>query len=44
MYLQVQEAHRIPNKVNTNRPTSTIKMTGVKERILKAAREKQKVI
>ena len=40
--IQEQEAQRIPNKMNPNRPTlkhSIIKMAKVKERILKAARE-----
>ena len=44
--IQVQEAQRVPNKMNPNRPTPRhiiIKMTKVKERILKAAREKQRV-
>ena len=45
---KIQEAQRAPNKVNPNRPTPThiiIKMAKVhdKERILKAAREKQNV-
>ena len=42
--MQVQEAQRVPNKINPNRPTPRhiiIKMAKVKERILKAAREKQ---
>ena len=44
--IQVQEAWRVPNKMNPNRPTlrlNIIKMAKVKdqERILKAAREKQ---
>ena len=42
--IQVQEAQRVPNKMNSNRPTPRqilIKMVKVKERILKAAREKQ---
>ena len=47
--MQVQEAQRVPNKMDTNRPTPrhiVIKMpkTEDKERILKAAREKQLVI
>ena len=44
--LQVQEAQRVPNKINPNRPTPRyiiIKMAKVKQRILKAAREKQRV-
>ena len=44
--IQVQEAQRVPNKMNLNGPTPRhiiIKMAKVedKERILKAAREKQ---
>ena len=45
-YIQVQEAQRVPNNMNPNRPTLRpiiIKMAKVKERILKAAREKQRV-
>ena len=47
--IQVQEAQRIPNRMNTKRPTPRhiiIKMAKVKdkERILKAARENQLVI
>ena len=41
--IQVQEAQTVPNKMNSNRPTPRyiiIKMVKVKERILKAAREK----
>ena len=46
--IQVQEAQRIPNKMDAKRPTPRhiiIKMPKVKdkERILKAAREKQLV-
>ena len=46
--IQVQEAQRAPNKLNPNRPTPKhiiIKMAKVKnkERILKAAREKQSI-
>ena len=46
--LQVQEAQRVPNKMDAKRPTPRqiiIKMPKVKdkERILKAAREKQLV-
>ena len=46
--IQVQEAQRVPNKMNPKRPTPRhiiIKMQKVKdkERILKAAREKQLV-
>ena len=42
--IQIQEEQRVPNKMNPNRPTPRhmiIKMAKVKERILKAAREKQ---
>ena len=46
--IQVQQAQRVPNKMNSKRPTLRhimIKMLKVKnkERILKAAREKQLV-
>ena len=46
--IKIQEAQRAPNKLNPKRPTSRyiiIKMAKVKykERILKAAREKQRV-
>ena len=46
--MQVQEAQRVPNKIDAKRPTprhTIIKMTKIKdkERILKAAREKQLV-
>ena len=44
--IRIQEAHKAPNKLNPNRPTprdSIIKMAKVKERILRAAREKQRV-
>ena len=46
--MQVQEAQRVPNKMDEKRPTprhNIIKMPKVKdkERILKAAREKQLV-
>ena len=40
----LQEVHRVPNKINSYRPTprpSKIKMAQVKENILKAQREKQ---
>ena len=40
---RVQEAQRAPNKLNLNRPTPRhiiIKMTKVKERILKTSRGK----
>ena len=43
---QVQEAQRVPNKMDAKRPTPRqiiIKIPKVKERILKAAREKQLV-
>ena len=48
MDIKIQEAQRAPNKLNPNRPTPRhiiIKMAKVKhkERILKAAREKQGV-
>ena len=45
-HIQIQEAQRVLNKINPNRPTPRhiiIKMAKVKERILKAAREKQRV-
>ena len=41
--IKIQEAQRAPNKLNPSRPTprhTIIKMAKVKERILKAAREK----
>ena len=46
--MQVQEAQRVPNQMDAERPTPRriiIKMPKVKdkERILKAAREKQRV-
>ena len=46
--IKIQEAQRAPNKLNPNRPTprhSTTKMEKLKdkERILKAAREKQSI-
>ena len=46
--MQVQEAQRVPNKMDAKRPTprnTIIKMPNVKdkERILKAAREKKLV-
>ena len=45
--MQVQEAHKVPNRMSTKRPTPRhiIKMPRVKdkERILKATREKQLV-
>ena len=45
--MQVQEAQRVPNKMDINRPTPRhiIKMPKVKdkERILKVARERQTV-
>ena len=43
---KIQEEQRAPNKLNPNRPTPRhiiIKMAEVKERILKAAIEKQHV-
>ena len=42
--IQVQEVRRVPNKMNPKRPTPRhiiIKTAKVKERILKAAREKK---
>ena len=45
--INVNEVQRVPNKMNPNRFTpihSIIKMAKVKERILKAAREKQMII
>ena len=42
--IQVQEAQRVPNKMNPNRPTPrhiSIKTVKVQERILKASREKE---
>ena len=42
--MQVQEAQRVPNKMDVKRPTPRhiiIKRPKVKERILKAARENQ---
>uniref|UniRef100_A0A8D1G6Y3 L1 transposable element RRM domain-containing protein n=1 Tax=Sus scrofa TaxID=9823 RepID=A0A8D1G6Y3_PIG len=44
--IKTQEAQRAPNKLNPNRPTPIyiiIKTEKVKERILKAAREKQSI-
>ena len=46
--MQVQESQRVPNKMDVKRPTPrhiTIKMPKVKDKkkILKAAREKQRV-
>ena len=44
--IQTQKTQRIPNKINRNRFSPRhiiIKMAKVKERILKAAREKQRV-
>ena len=43
--IQIQEAQRVLNKMNPNRPSPRhiIKMAKVKERILKTAREKQRV-
>ena len=44
--IKIQEAQRAPNKLNPNRPTPIyiiIKTEKVKERILKAAREKQSI-
>ena len=42
--IQIQEVHRVPNKMNPKKPTPRyiiIKMPKVKERVLKAAREKK---
>ena len=44
--IKKQDAQRAPNKLNPNRPTPrhiTIKIAKVKKRILKAAREKQRL-
>ena len=44
--MQVQEAQRVPNKMDAKRPTPRhiiIEMPTVKERLLKAAREKKLV-
>ena len=44
--IKIQEAQRAPNQLNSKRPTPRhiiIKMVKVKERILKAAREKQSI-
>ena len=44
--IKIQEAHRSPNNLNPYSPTPrhiAIKMANVKQRILKAAREKQRV-
>ena len=44
--MQVQETQKVPNKVNPNRSTARhiiIKISKVKSRILKVAREKQGV-
>ena len=48
IHMQIQEEQRVPNKMDAKRPTAShivIKMPKVndKERILKAAREKQLV-
>ena len=45
--IKMQEAQRVPNKLNPNRPTTRhiiIKMAKDKERILKATREKLLII
>lgn len=42
--VQIQEAQRVPNKMNPKRPTprhAVVKMTKVRETILRKAREKQ---
>ena len=44
--MQVKEAHTVPIKIDTKRPTLRhiiIKMPKVKDRLLKAAREKQMI-
>ena len=44
--IRVQKAQRVPNKMNTDRPTPghiIIKMAKVKQKILKTAIEKQRV-
>ena len=44
--IKIQKAQRAPNQLNPNRPTprqSIIKMAKIKEKILKAAREKQSI-
>ena len=44
--IQIQETQRAPNKMNANRPTPRyiiIKMSKVKDKILKVAREKESV-
>ena len=43
--IQIQEAQRVPNKMHSKRftPRHIIKISTLKERILKAAREKQRV-
>ena len=41
--MQVQEAQRVPNKMDAKRPTHKMPKGKDKERILKAAREKQSV-
>ena len=44
--IKIQEAQRVPNKLNPNRPTPRhiiLKMAKVKERVIKAAREKQSI-
>ena len=40
---QVQEAERVPYRINSRRNTRTVTKTKHKERILKAAKEKQQV-
>ena len=42
--MQIQEAQRVPDKMDAKRPTprhTIIKMPNVKEKILKAARERK---
>ena len=47
LVIQVQEAQRVPYRINPKRNTPrhiVIKMTKIKDTILKAAREKQQII
>ena len=44
--VQVQDAQRVPKRMNANKPTPihiTIEMIKIKERILKATKEKQRI-
>ena len=46
-HIQIQKTQRAPNKMNPNKHTpryTVIKMAKVRERILKAARKKQRII